>query len=179
MQFARLVIDLLLLRRGPQDIPGSATVVYAGAIAYCILLFVQGRMIVSAGGAGFQALVATGVLIGYTIVLLRYRGYGNRVMQTLASLFISGAIIKLLMLGPSMSFAQFYVNARQANSLAELQLPSPFITLAYLILVFWGIAVTAHIYRHALQGSFWLGLGAAFGYELLLLFVFSIIGPVG
>lgn len=178
MLFARLVIDLLLLRRGPQDMPGGTTVVYAGAIAYCSLLFVQGRMIASAGGAAFQALFATAILILYVIMLLRLRGYPGRIMQTLAALFSTGVVVKLLMLGPTLSFAQFYLDASQAQSLSELQLPSPLATLAYLIIVFWGIAVSAHIYRHALQGSFWLGLGAAFGYEIALLFVFSLLGAV-
>lgn len=178
MPFARLVIDLLLLRRGPQDMPGGTTVLYGATVTYCILLFLQIRLIAPTGSAVFQALVATGALAVYARMLVRLRGYPNRVPQTLAALFVSGSAITLLMLGPTLSVAQFFHALGQASSPADFPQPSPMAMLAYIIIGFWGIAVSAHIYRHALQCSFWLGLAAAFGYEILLLILFSLLGQL-
>lgn len=64
----------------------------------------------------------------------------------------------------------------QAQSPQDVPQPSSVAMLAYIVIGFWGIAVSAHIYRHALQVSFWLGLAAAFGYEIVLLFLFSVLG---
>lgn len=179
MPFVRLVIDLLLLRRGPQDMPAGTSVLYGAAAAYCSLLFLQSRMIATAGHAIFQALVATLALAVYARTLVRLRGYPNRVVQTLSALFASGAAITLLMLGPTLAVAPFFVALGQAGSAAQLPQPSPVAMLAYIVIGFWGIAVSAHIYRHALETAFLVGLGAALGYEVLLLLVFSLLGQIG
>lgn len=156
--------------------PGATTVLYAAAIAYCSLLFLQIRVIAPAGSAVFQALVATGALALYARMLLRLRGYPNRVVQTLSALFASGSAITLLMLAPTLAVAPFVAALGQAESAAQLPQAPAVAMLAYIVIGLWGVAVSAHIYRHALEGSFWLGLGAALGYEALLLFVFSILG---
>lgn len=156
--------------------PSNTTVLYGGAAAYCILLFLQIRMIAPATSALFQAVVATATLALYARMLLRLRGYPNRASQTLAALFVSGAAITLLMLGPTVSVASFFLALGQATSAAEVPQPSAVAMVAYIVIGFWGIAVAAHIYRHALQSSFWLGLAAAMGFEIILLLVFSLLG---
>lgn len=179
MPFARLVIDLLLLRRGPQDMPGGTTVLYAGICAYCILLFLQIRMIASSGGAVFQVLISVVILALYARALLRLRGYPHRVVQTLSALFVTSAAITLLMLGPTLAVAPFVQALGQVSDPSQLPKPSAMAMVAYVVIGFWGVAVSAHIYRHALQTSFWIGLGAALGYEVLLMFVFSLLGRMG
>lgn len=175
MQFARLVIDLLLLRQGPQDMPGGTTVLYGAAAAYFILLFLQTGLIAPPGSAIFQALVASGVLAAYTMMLVRVRGYPHRGVQTLSALFASGAAIKLLMLGPTLAVAPFFHALGEVSSPAQLPKPSAAAMLAFVVIFFWGVAVTAHIYRHALSSSFWLGLASAVGYVILLQFVLTLL----
>lgn len=151
---------------------------YGAAAAYCILLFLQVRMIAPLGSAVFQALVSSVALAGYAYVLLRARGFVARVPQTLVALFLAGAVITLLMLGPTVAVAPFFQAMGQATTAAQLPQPPAVAMLAYIVIGFWGIAVAAHIYRHALQTRFMFGLAAAFGFELVLLFVFSVLAQM-
>lgn len=158
--------------------PAGATALYAAAAIYCILLFVQVRMVASAGSALYQTLLAAVLLAIYARQLLRWRGYPNRVQQTVTALFTAAAAITFLMLAPTYAMAPFFLALANAQSAAELPQPSAVAMLAYIIIGLWGVIVAAHIYRHALQGSFWRGLAAALGYEALLLFVFAILGQL-
>lgn len=176
MPLARLLIDLLLLRRGPQDMPASTNVLYGAAVAYCILLFMQVRIIAPVGSAIFQAVVSTVALGLYTYTLMRLRGYPGRVRQTLVALFAAGATFSLLNLGPTAVMAPFILALSQSGPVATIPQPSPVAAVAGAALAFWTLAVFAHVYRHALQSRFWLGLAAAFGFQVLLLFVFSLLG---
>lgn len=176
MPFARLVIDLLLLRRGPQDMPASTSALYGAAAAYCILLFFQIRIIAPTGSALFQALVSVVALGSYAFVLLRMRGYANRAPQTMTALFTAGGVFSVLNLGPTAAMAPFILALGQAGPITSIPQPSPIAALAGVAIAFWSLAVFAHIYRHALQVRFWQGLAAAFGFEVVLLIVFSLIG---
>ena len=101
MVFARRVIELMLLRLGPQDMPGDSTTLFGSAAAYCILLFLQVGLIMPAGPAVLQAVLATGLLALYVRTLLRIRKLPNRYNQTTIALFASGAVLTLIMLAPT------------------------------------------------------------------------------
>jgi len=47
-----------------------------------------------------------------------------------------------------------------------------------LLLVFWNLAVTSHIFRHAFSASYLLGLLASFTYIAMVTFALQIIIPI-
>ena len=176
MAFARRVIELMLMRRGPQDMPGDQTTLLGSAVAYCILLFLQIGLIAPGAHAIMQALLATILLGVYARTILRLRGLGNRFAQTATALFASGATLTLIMLAPTHAMAPYLEAIRQATDPQNVPMPPGFVMLVYVFMGFWGLAIYSHIYRHALDVSIWLGLGAAIAFEALLLVVFSIFG---
>lgn len=178
MPFVRLLVDLLLLRRGPQDMPAGTGILYGSAAAYCILLFAQSRIVATAGSALLQAVVSTVALALYARALLRLRGYANRVLQTWVALFAAGAVFTLLSLGPTAAMAPFLLALGKAQTAADVPQPSAVAALAGVAIACWSLAVVGHIYRHALQLRFWQGLLAAIGFEFVLFLVFRLLAPV-
>jgi hypothetical protein len=176
MSFVGRVIELMLLRRGPQDMPGDSTTLIGSMAAYCILLFIQVGLIMPAGHAALQAGLATALLALYVHAVLRIRKLPNRYNQAAVALFASGATLTLLMLGPTHMMAPYLQAIAQASDPQSVTMPPGFVTLAYVALGLWGLAVYSHIYRNALDGSLWLGVGAALAFEVLLLVVFSVVG---
>ncbi len=156
--------------------PGDTTTLYAAAVAYCSLLFLQVRLLATTGVAVFQAVLAAAVLALYLHLVLRLRGYPARWAQTLTSLFAAGTLVTLLMLGPTYAMAPFLTALGGSADPANLPQPPAIAMLSYMLLGLWGVAVYTHIYRHALSGSIWLGLGAAVGFEAILLLAFSVLG---
>lgn len=176
MGFAGRVIELMLLRRGPQDMPGDSTTLVGSIAAYCILLFIQVALIMPAGHAALQAGLATALLALYVRTVLRIRKVPNRYNQTAVALFASGATLTLLMLAPTQVMAPYLQAIAEATDPQSVAMPPSFVTLAYVALGLWGLAIYSHVYRQALDGSLWLGVGAALAFEVLLLVVFSVIG---
>ena len=176
MVFARRVIELMLLRLGPQDMPGDSTTLFGSAAAYCILLFLQVGLIMPAGPAVLQAVLATGLLALYVRTLLRIRKLPNRYNLTAIALFASGAVLTLIMLAPTHVMAPYLNAIAEASDPQSVPMPPSFVTLAYVALGIWGLAIYSHVYHNALDGSLWLGVGAAMAFEVLLLVVFSVLG---
>ncbi len=176
MVFARKIVELMLLRRGPQDMPGDQTTLLASAVAYCILLFVQVGLVAPLAQAAVQAVLATVLLALYASVVLRFRGLPNRFPQTAVALFSAGAVLTLIMLAPTHAIAPYLEAVSRAQHPRSVPAPSGFVVFAYIALGFWGLAIYSHIYRHALDCSIWLGLVAAIAFEVFLFVVFSVLG---
>ncbi|WP_293623770.1 MULTISPECIES: hypothetical protein [unclassified Salinisphaera] len=176
MVFARRVIELMLLRRGPQDMPGDSTTLIGCAAAYCILLFLQVGLLMPAPAAALQALLATALLALYVRTVLRIRQLPNRFNQTATALFASGATLTLIMLAPTHAMAPYLTALGQASDPQAVDMPPTFVTLSYVAMGFWGLAIYSHVYRNALDASLWLGVGATIAFEVLLLLVFSLLG---
>lgn len=176
MVFARRVIELMLLRRGPQDMPGDSTTLIGCAAAYCILLFLQVGLLLPAGATALQAGLATALLALYVRTVLRIRQLPNRFNQTATALFASGATLTLVMLAPTHVMAPYLQALGEASDPQSVTMPPSFVTLSYVAMGLWGLAIYSHIYRNALDGSLWLGVGAAVAFEVLLLLAFSVLG---
>jgi len=176
MELARRVIEIMLFKRGPQDMPGDSTTLIGSASVYCILLFAQVSLLASSGSAVFQAVTATILLAVYVYGVLQVRKRVHRFAQTATALFATGAVVTLVMLGPTHAIAPYMLAVTQASDPQSVTMPSTLVTLSYVAMGFWGLAVYTHIYRQALDSGPWLGFGATLAFELLLLFVFSIIG---
>lgn len=162
----RSLIELCLLRRGPQDLPYSPPAV---AVFAAVLVALQVGF-ASSQGMGTAALVARAavtlvLLFGVTGALLRVRGLDNRRMQTLLALAGSGVIFSLAMM-PVAHVLGPYLDAKT---------PPPEMlafAVAAVFLFVWKLRVDASIWRQALGipvlSAFGLALALMFGEAILL-----------
>ncbi|MES1936124.1 hypothetical protein [Salinisphaera hydrothermalis] len=176
MEFARRLADLMLFRRGPQDMPGDQSSLVVSIAAYCIVLFIQVALVGSLAGALVQAGLATLMLGLYAATILRLRGLSNRFNQTATSLFSSGAVLTLIMLAPTHALRPYLDALRTATDPSQVPMPSPLFALVYLVVGIWGLAIYTHIYRNALGVPIVLGVAVTLGFEVLLMLVFSVLG---
>ncbi|MDA3919195.1 MAG: hypothetical protein PF501_00725 [Salinisphaera sp.] len=176
MVFARRLVDLMLFRCGPQDMPGDQTTLRLSAAAYCILLFVQVMVVAPPLAAAVQAILATSLLGIYVLAILRLRKLPHRFMQTATALYASGAVLTLVMIGPTHAMGPYLQQISQSTNPQSVPTPSSLVALIYLVAGVWGLAIYSHIYRHALSVSILLGVGATVVFEVLLLVIFSLLG---
>lgn len=156
-QLIGLFWDVCLLRKKPGDMPYSP--VLLGLLLVAGMIIDNINLGFALPGAGlFQVagtvLAHTTVLLGSLSALMVLTGYMARVVQTLTALTGSGLIISLIAMPLIM-----------LSSLSQ-QLA---MTLAMLLLVLniWSLAVTMHIFRHALEIKLILAGLLAIGYFLL------------
>lgn len=141
----RQLIELFLLRRGPQDLPWSPPTVAGFALA---LLALQ------AGFAHHQGLDATGmlarafvtlvILFGATRALLRWRKLENRAAQTLLALVATGLFFSLAMFPLAVGLQPYYGVENPPPRLMVM-------ALAAIVLFFWKLRVEASIWRQSLD----------------------------
>lgn len=144
LSLVRIWLAICLLRAGPQRLPASPYLV-----GLSLLLYGVTDVVVSlANTDGLTALAITvldlGLLVGFVFLVLRGRGMLGRYQQTLSAMAGVGVIFGWMAL-PVLLMA-----ARE---------PVPAVAgMLWLGLLFWSLAVNAHILRHALEVPFGLGL---------------------
>jgi len=95
-QFLRIFLDIVLWRRGPQDLPASATLVRLTLAAYVLVSAVQLLLLDESGIVWFFFLVADPLLLaGWTWLVLKVYGHTERFQQTIAAVFGTGAMLGL------------------------------------------------------------------------------------
>lgn len=142
------LVEICVLRSGPQDLPRSVSWTVLAAAAF-ILAFVVQSQIAGTPGPGFQqAVLDLTLTIAVTAGLLRWRGLGDRLPQTLLGFFGTGIILNLI----SAPLARWALD----ESAAE---PVRGVAIAGLVaLLVWSLVIVAHIYRNALNVPFAVGL---------------------
>lgn len=178
-QLARVCVDMLLLRRGPQDLPSSWSLLAGLGVAYCSLAFMQVSLVTDAAPAITQAFLATMLLAAYVNAILRMKGLSSRFVQTLSALFLVGGVLTILMLGPTSALTPFLTALAENPDAQSAPQPPAFALLAYMLLGFWSLVVFGHIYRHALNVSMWMGIGTALLFEFTLFLTFALLGAGG
>ncbi|MDT0617941.1 hypothetical protein RM531_05610 [Salinisphaera sp. P385] len=177
VQTLRVTLDILLLRRGPQDLPADWNLLSLVAGAYLTVTFAQVSVAASVGPALVQALLATGLLALYVHGVLKFRDLSPRFLQTLIAFFATGTALTILMLGPTSALAPMLTALAEGASPDDIPQPSTLVLLVYMIVGIWGLIAFGHIYRHALDLSLGFGVLVALGFEMLLFMAFALIGP--
>jgi hypothetical protein len=159
----RLLWDLCLFRRGPQDLP------YSPALARALLLVQAGAglLYLRVVGAGEHGLSQLALSLTMAVVmpwaLLRARDRQARYAQTLSAL-VGTWIFATLAYLPIAAVA------------ADLPLPEPgvpptraqaAVAWATLVLAAWKLAINGQIWRHALDFPLFGGIAAALGVFVL------------
>lgn len=129
---------LLRLRSGPQDLPPGWPVSAVLLAAYLGLGIYTARAL--GGEDAILRSFATGVLQVFAVtVMLRFRGFPERLPQTLSALCGTGIILGLLA----------HLLLLQANP----EVNQPLLGLVWFAIFIWSLLVDGHIYRHALAAS--------------------------
>lgn len=154
------LIDIILLRRGPQDLPAGRSVLLA-----CLCLYVLTSALSLNSGRSPEhptavLVMAAGLPLVLVWIVLRLRERVCRWEQTLSALYGTSALLSLFTLA-------FSVGAGSE--------PSGPLLIVSLLVFFWAFAVDGHIWRNALDTSFGVGLAVAM---LLFVLSFSIISSL-
>ena len=157
--FPRL-IDIVLLRRGPQDLPAGRSVLLACLTLYVLIAALSLNIGRSPENPTAVLVLAAGLPLALVWVVLKLRDRVNRWEQTLSALYGTSALLSLITLP-----FNFDTSSEPA---------APVIIISLLVF-FWSFIVDGHIWRHALDTSFAAGLAVAM---LLFVLSFSIISSL-
>lgn len=148
-QLLRLFFDICLFRRGPQDVPASVWLLRAVLALYLVLGIV---LLTLDGGPVWRsvakALIDLALLGGITWGALSWRRYQARFAQTMTALLGTGVILSVIAL-PVVRW--LYLSTTAGG-------PDPLAAMIWFALLLWSLAVMGHVMRHALQGTFALGM---------------------
>ena len=99
--FFKLFLDIVLWRRGPQDLPASRFLVWMTAVAYVGVSAIQMAVTGETGLAWFVFLVMDPLLLtGCVWLMLKLYGHPERFLQTAAAVLGTGALLALVLYLP-------------------------------------------------------------------------------
>ena len=138
-----VVLDLLRLRAGPEDLPDKR-----GLTLLLIGLYIVQGVVASESLGGehepLRTLVSVGLQFGIITAILYWRRQPERLQQTLMAFAVTGIVIGLL--------------AFMLLLQADTGVNQPLLALVWFGLLGWSLAVEANIFRHALDISLPLGM---------------------
>ncbi|MDR2214952.1 MAG: hypothetical protein LBE59_03830 [Nevskiaceae bacterium] len=137
----RHYLDIALLRRGPDDLPASQTVLVF-TVAGCIVISLLASSMLPPTPAQPLVLLAldTAVMLLWVWMALRLAGKPERFLQTATGLF--GV---QLVLSPLFAVGQWmFVNSSQGD-----QMPSPPVAVLLFMIGLWALIVSARVLRAA------------------------------
>jgi hypothetical protein len=154
------LVQIALLRAGPQDLPGGTAPLLAALLLWWLL--VAPMLLLAPEPLPFaDALLTFAIQLALVHLVLLVNRRPQRFAQAAQALFGTGALIGLLNLplwlapGPP--------------------IPMPFVFMA-LTGLFWSLAVDGHVWRHSLELPYAGGLGVAVLIFLLQLVILQTIG---
>lgn len=166
--FLQQLLAIALLRAGPQDLPADPQLPLGLAAAYALV----GGMVLSAelgfglgmAQAGLDALL----LAGFTLGVLKVRGYPERFLQTYTALLGVNLLLALLS-WPLIGLTPIEPEAARL-SLAQIGL---------LVALLWSLVAQGQVLRTALETGAGVGLLLAFVYFLVASLVLANVFPAG
>lgn len=141
-QLLSAFLDIIMLRKGPQDLPASQFLMVSALLCYGasgLALFLT--QIPSVAGALSELSVVLAMEAGFFVALLALQGRSSRTVQTLTALWGTGTFLTLAGLPLHMWIA----------SIPEGSDPATVATLGVLLLLILSLVVAGHILREALE----------------------------
>lgn len=167
--YARIFWNIVLLRSAPQDVPASPVLCWLLLAGTYTVGFIMGAFIFEPlKNAAFNAF-DLGLLLVFLYVVLQYKKYSNRFLQTTTTVCGVFIIFSLLQLPIYWLLVTGYLPEQDPLfSIAQLCL---LMLLVYFIVVF------GHVLRHALSTSMLAGTMLALGYLVADFFIIDLIFP--
>ena len=141
-----MVRDLLLLRRGPQDLPYSTTLLATLCVAVVAVDLVLSAALVEGDAAPpvGRVLFSLALLVGLPGLALAMANLGARFVQTAIALVATGLVFSLLALPVVAGVGKL---PQDPSQLTGTQVMFGWLSIALLA---WQVAVKGHIFRHAM-----------------------------
>ena len=163
--FNRLT-DILLLRRGPQDLPGSwfllAILILANLLAGTLLFSDQDPE----SSELLQSIVDLALSVVIYTAILHLRNFRERLLQTLTAFTGTGLLLTLVLFPISL-----LLGAEGENIFVSTG------RVLFMGLLIWSLAVDGHIFRHALSTSMLVGTACAVAVFIARVYILEAIWP--
>jgi hypothetical protein len=168
-QFLRIFLDIVLWRRGPQDLPASTLLVGLALAAYVLVSVVQLALLHETGVTWFFFVVVDPLLLmAWVWLVLKVYGRTERYLQTVAAVLGTGALLGFVLYLP----LQLLVTPGEAGS------SPPLAQAVALLLVAVFALVTGRILKLATDSSLFTGIAVSLTYFFLVnLLVGMVRGP--
>jgi len=158
-QFLKVFIDIVLWRRGPQDLPSSKLLVVATLVGYELVSVLQLALMQETAGAWFVFLVVDPVLLmGWVWIVLRLYNRVERYSQTIAAVLGTSALLALLLSVPLQLLA----------GVGRAQTASSLVQYLALVLIVAFVLVAGRIIKLATDSNLFTGIAVALTYVIAL-----------
>jgi len=168
-QFLRIFIDIVLWRRGPQDLPASSLLLWATVAAYVAVSAVQLALLGETVATWFFFVVVDPLLLAAWVwLVLRLYGRRERFVQTVSAVFGTGAVLGIGLYLP----LQLIVTGLGQDPLSWLAQ-----SFALLLVVAFAL-VTGRIIKLATDSNLFTGIAVSLTYFLVINFLVGVLrGP--
>ncbi len=152
--FVSILRDILLLRRGPQDLPYSPQLLITlGGLCVLLQLTVTLMRGVPVGAVMLGAALWLAFTLGTLRLILQLRGLSNRFVQAATALLGCNLAFTLLAIPVAL------LTGDAPPTTPEAMTPGQVLAgIVALPLLLWKIAVDAHIFRHSFEIPFLSGI---------------------
>lgn len=169
-QFLRIFIDIVLWRRGPQDLPASSLLVLITLAAYVAVTVVQLLMLDEPAATWAFFLVGDPLLLmAWVWLVLRLFAHTERYVQTVSAVLGTGALLGLAVYLP---LQLIVTGSGQASTSSLAQL------LGLLLVVIFAL-VTGRIFKLATESNLFTGIAVALTYFLVVNFLLGVVRGAG
>ncbi len=167
LQFLKVFVDIVLWRRGPQDLPASALLLGLAGAAYVVVSIMQLAWLDEPPAAWLVFVVLDPLLLtGGTWLLLRLFGRRERFLQTATAVLGTGALLGAALFLP-MQWLLAVLDVRPGSTIAGV---------AALALVVAFALVTGRILQRAMDSSLITGVALSLTYFLLINLLLNVAG---
>lgn len=148
--YLKLLFNICLFTKGPQDIPFSNRLLRLSMIAFLLVSYLLKQVAFNGVTAFLQAVVELLLVTSFAWLILSFTHNSKRFVQTACALIGTDILISAL--------------AFPIISLLSTDNNNFFASLSLLALVIWSWGVLAHIIHHATEKSYFLSMGLVFLY---------------
>lgn len=163
------LLDICLLRAGPQDLPAAPQFLALTLVGYFLVDVLISRLNLPIGAAFAVSLLDMLLLAAFAQIVLRVVAKPARFNQTLAALAGTGQLLGLLALPLIHGLTTAQASGASAAGLA----------FAWLAVLGWSLLVLGHILRHALSVGLMTGVGVGVLYSLVSVMIVRTVFPEG
>jgi len=168
-----VVVDIILLRRGPEQVPASSVLL---AVTVAIYLVISAMVVASVstpdGNWPLELIIGAASMLVWYQVALQLAKKRERYPQTMTAMFGVSTIFAPLLV-PMLNSVATQVQAKQQ--------PSQFITMLALFLLVWLVVIFVRIVRAAFEWPWPAALLLVIGQEIFSILVFVLVfgAPAG
>lgn len=148
----RLFGDLCRFKSGPENVPSSANLFIVLLITNFVVETLLGLSVYSLWQSGMLAGLSVFFLLVFTWFWLKMFKLGNRFLQTAIAFVGVSLFANILCFVPILFLWKMNILSNDSYAMINL------------MLIFWLLSIYAHIYKNALNISFFLGFALAITY---------------